>query len=92
MSRARKPWFRKSNKRWYVEFDGKQVNLGPDKKEALRQFHDLMAKPELDRTTVRSLSISLPEIVDHFLDWVHRNRVHWYLHIFGDLVESSGWN
>ena len=42
MSRPRKPWFRKSKKRWFVEFNGKQVNLGPHKKEAFQLFHKLM--------------------------------------------------
>lgn len=81
MSRPKKPWFRKSNKRWYVWFDGKQVNLGPDKKQAHQQFHELMAQPA-ERQVVRRGKISLPELVDHFLDWVQRNRApdtyEWY--------------
>ena len=28
MARPRKPWLRKSNKHWYVEVAGKQVDLG----------------------------------------------------------------
>lgn len=82
MARPRKPWFRKSNKRWYVEFQGKQVNLGPDKKAALQHFHELMAQPEPDRSAPRTGTISLPELVDQFLDWVQRNRApdtyEWY--------------
>ncbi|MEZ6133108.1 MAG: tyrosine-type recombinase/integrase [Planctomycetaceae bacterium] len=74
MPRPRKPWFRKSNKRWYVEFDRKQVNLGPDRNEAFRQFHELMAKPKEERRPRKTAAIALPEIVDHFLEWVHRNR------------------
>lgn len=81
MARPRKPWFRKSNKRWYVEVQGKQVNLGPDKKEALKRFYELMAQPE--RPTVQKTArISLPELTDQFLDWVQRNRAaatfEWY--------------
>ena len=82
MARPRKPWFRKSNKRWYVEVDGKQVNLGPNKKEAHRLFHELMAQPEPKRKAPRTTKISLPEVVDHFLDWVERHRApdtyEWY--------------
>jgi len=82
MARPRKPWFRKSNKRWYVEIDGKQVTLGPDKKEAFRRFHELMSQPEPEARPSRTSKISLPEVVDHFLDWVQRNRAfhtyEWY--------------
>ena len=82
MARPRKPWFRKSNKRWYVEVDGKQVNLGSDKKKAHQQFHELMAQPEPDRHAPQTVRISIPELADHFLDWVQRNRApdtfEWY--------------
>jgi hypothetical protein len=27
--RPRKPWYRASKKKWYVEFDGQKVALGP---------------------------------------------------------------
>lgn len=74
MARPRKPWFRKSNRRWYVEVNGKQVNLGPDRKEAHRRFHELMAQPELARTPPRTHRISLVEIVEHFLEWVQKHR------------------
>jgi integrase len=81
MSRPNKPWFRKSNKRWYVWFQGKQVNLGLDKKQAHQVFHQLMAQPEPDRAP-QTGTISLPELTDHFLDWVQRNRApdtyEWY--------------
>jgi len=81
MSRPNKPWFRKSNKRWYVWHDGKQVNLGPDKQEAHRQFHALMALPKEHRTAPSTPDISLPELVDHFLEWVQRHRAE----------ETCGW-
>ena len=31
MSHHPKPWYRKSRNVWYVEIDGKQHNLGPDR-------------------------------------------------------------
>ena len=84
MSRPNKPWFRKSNKRWYVWFNGKQVNLGPDKKAAFKRFHELLAQPEHQPTpTVQGANkLSLAELADQFLDWVKRNRApdtfEWY--------------
>lgn len=34
-----KPFFRKGRNRWYVQLRGKQINLGPDKEEAFRQYY-----------------------------------------------------
>ena len=82
MSRPNKPWFRKSNRRWYVWFNGKQVNLGPDKQAADQQFHALMALPKEHRSIPNTPDISLAEVADHFLDWVQRHRApdtyEWY--------------
>ncbi|MCA9073984.1 MAG: tyrosine-type recombinase/integrase [Planctomycetaceae bacterium] len=72
MARPRKPWFRKSNRCWYVEIEGRQVRLGRDKTEALRRYHELMARklgepaPGPDMTFV--------EMADRFLEWVKKNR------------------
>ncbi|MES2791573.1 MAG: tyrosine-type recombinase/integrase [Planctomycetota bacterium] len=41
--RPNKPWFRASRGEWFVKIDGVQHRLGPDKTEADRQFHLLMA-------------------------------------------------
>ena len=38
------PFFRKSRSRWYVQINGRQINLGPDKEEAFRRYHQLMAE------------------------------------------------
>ncbi len=78
MARPRKPWFRKSNKRWYAEFDGQQINLGADKDSAHRRFHELMAQPK--KQIIRADSVAA--ICDSFLDWSKKNRApdtyHWY--------------
>ena len=42
-----KPYFRKSRELWYVQIDGQQFNLGPNKEEAFRQYHRLMAQGRL---------------------------------------------
>lgn len=94
MSRPNKPWFRKSNKRWYVWFDGKQVNLGPDKKAAHQQFHQLMALPTPSVKVPRSGHISLAELADNFLEWVQRNRApdtyEWYRYRLERLCKLHG--
>jgi hypothetical protein len=47
-----KPFFKKNRRLWYVEIDRRQHNLGPDKDEAFRQYHQLMTRPP--RRIVRS--------------------------------------
>jgi len=42
MVRSPKPWYRKSRKCWFAMLDGKQHNLGPDKKDAFDHFYRLM--------------------------------------------------
>ena len=36
-----KPFFKKGRGVWYVEIDRKQINLGPDRDEAFRRYHQL---------------------------------------------------
>ena len=45
MARSAKPWYRKDRKCWFVTIAGVRHNLGPEKSEAFRQFHDLMREP-----------------------------------------------
>jgi integrase/recombinase XerD len=46
-----KPFFKKSRGVWYIEVGRKQVDLGPDRKEAFRRYHALMAQPSLRAMT-----------------------------------------
>ena len=42
-----KPFFKPSRKTWYVQIGPRQHNLGPDRDEAFRRYHELMAeKPQ----------------------------------------------
>lgn len=45
MSHCPRPFFKKVRGLWYVEINRKQINLGPDREEAFRQYHQLMARP-----------------------------------------------
>jgi integrase len=38
------PFFRKQTQTWYVQIGKKQINLGKDKKEATKRYHQLMAE------------------------------------------------
>ena len=44
MAHYPKPFFKKSRKRWYIEINRRQINLGPDREETCRKYHALMAK------------------------------------------------
>jgi hypothetical protein len=65
-----KPFFRKSRGLWYVQIDGAQHNLGPDRDAAFAAYRDLMAQPA--RQPVRADATCL--LIDQFLEWVEKNR------------------
>lgn len=71
MARRPKPWYRRALKRWYVQIQGTQICLGPDKAEAFQKFHELMADPQ--EVTV-PVSNSIAEIFELFLGWTKTNR------------------
>lgn len=72
-----KPFFRPSRNLWYVQFRGKQINLGPDRDQAFQKYHELM------RASPKAVSSDLVvAVIDAFLDWVKENRAsrsyEWY--------------
>ena len=70
-----KPFFRAKRDRWYVQVDGKHVNLGPDKAGAFRRYHEIMAarKQPLPAAAPPDDPL-LIEVLDAFLDWCLRHR------------------
>lgn len=68
-----KPFFRKSRKVWYVQLNGKQINLGPSRDEAFRHYRDLMASPKHSPLPPAPI-VRVVELADLFLDWVRANR------------------
>lgn len=73
MPRIPKPWFRKDRDSWFVTISGVRHKLGRDKKEAFKQFYDLMRAPSPE--TVPPISgRSFAAVADKFLDWVQKNR------------------
>jgi integrase len=83
MARIAKPWFREDRNAWFVNIRGRRHNLGPDKTEAYRLFHELMAhKPEAPKAP-RATGLTVAEVYDKYLDWCERNRsprsYQWYV-------------
>lgn len=66
-----KPFFRKSRGLWYVQLDGRQHNLGPDRDAAFKAYRDLMAQPA-PKAVVRGDHVA--GLIDRFLEWVKKNR------------------
>lgn len=73
MSHFPKPFFRKSRGLWYVQIDGKQINLGPDREAAFQRYGQLLSKPKAPPKTESDLH-PLAHVIDDFLDWVKKNR------------------
>ncbi len=52
MAHFPKPFYRAYRSSWYVQLGGIQKNLGPEKVEAFRRYHALMAEPPADTPAV----------------------------------------
>ena len=77
MARRPKPRWWSQGGEWCVTIDGQRHRLGPDKEQAERLFHELMARPEKGMP-----SGSVASIIDLFLDWTQRHNAEetylWY--------------
>jgi integrase len=85
-----KPFFRAPRGLWYVQIHGRQVNLGPDRDEAFRRYHDLMARgPDEPESSIGDSAVS---VLDAFLDWCQKHRAprtyDWYRDYLQSFVRS----
>jgi integrase len=79
-----KPFYREGRKRWCVQIDGKQINLGPDKDEAFRKYHEIMAaRGQEPKHAPLPTSLHAVTVIDLLLDWCQKHReertYQWYL-------------
>lgn len=72
MARPNKPWYWKARKGWYVKIEGTRYPLGPDRDEAFRRYHELMAKGPEQAKPTKSKYIN--EVLQAFLDWTKQHR------------------
>jgi integrase len=86
MARPAKPWYWKARKIWCVTHKGERINLGPDRGEALKQYHEIMAKPEQERHPTPQGSVIA--ILDDFLTWTEENRAAKTFTRYRDFVQS----
>lgn len=80
------PFFRAPRGLWYVQLDGKQLNLGPDRDEAFRRYHALMGRPHDDPRPVAGESAVA--VLDAFLDWCEKHRAPRTYDWYRDYLES----
>lgn len=97
MARFRKPFFKQSHDAWYVQLDGRQVRLGPDKAAAFEKYHELMAdrrKAQRLVTPGEAPPLPLGDLRDRFLAAAFKGRspatAGWYADKLGPLVAHLG--
>jgi len=70
-----KPFFRPKKNRWYVELDGKHINLGPDEQAARAKYHEIMAARAREPKAPPPLPSGHPLVVvvfDAYLAWLDK--------------------
>jgi integrase len=82
-----KPFFRPARRLWYVQLDGKQINLGSSRQEAFDQYHKIMGG-----RLHGSCDENVVAILETFLEWAHQNTAvgtyDWYQR---HLQAFAGW-
>lgn len=86
MARPAKPWYWKARKTWFVCHKGERIPLGPDRDEAFRQFHVIMAKPDTERHPLPRGAVVA--ILDDFLTWTEENRAPKTFTRYRDFIQS----
>jgi integrase len=90
------PFWRSSKNCWYVQLGKSQKRLSPDREEAFRLYHELMAQQPgtVDVPAVQSFDDDplVVELCDLFLEWTLANKAKatykWYLHNIQMFVDS----
>ena len=86
MGRPAKPWYWKARKIWCVNHKGERIKLGPDRDEAFRQYHQIMANPEEKRQPVSWGAVAA--VLDDFLTWTEENRAPKTFTRYRDFIQS----
>jgi integrase len=73
---SREPFWRTGRNCWYVHHGSTTVRLSPDREEAWRLWHELMARPPERRaeTPADPSALAAVEVIDLFLEWCAKNR------------------
>lgn len=88
------PFFRPKKNRWYVEVDGKQVNLGPDEAQARVRWHQIMAGAGAPPAVPGQppAGVLVCQLIDLFVGWSHTHRpgrtAEWYQNHLQSFLDS----
>ncbi len=92
MAHFPKPFFRPRRDRWYVQLNGRQINLGAEKEEAFRRYHALMTERGRANPTPGDDSLPVVTALDLFLDWCKKHKAlrtyEWYLEYLQSFTDS----
>lgn len=69
--RTPKPWKRSQNGSWYIELDGKQINLGKDKQVAMERYHQLMSARRLGKDVAH---VTVRQVLDAYWGWYKKTH------------------
>jgi integrase len=89
----REPFWRTERDCWYVHHGSRTVRLSPDKDEAWRLWHELMARPpEPEPKLAPGPDVQAVEILDAFLDWCQKHKAprtyDWYRDFYRHLAAT----
>ena len=88
--RRPQPFFRSQTQSWYVQIDGRQINLGRDRDAAWEKYDDVMASHRRDVNP----GMTVAELLDDYLEYVHQNRAQrtylWYRNYLRKFVAYIG--
>jgi len=91
MPRTPRPWYRKNRDSWFVTIAGQRHNLGPEKEEALRRFHEMLAQAPAEVSS-GSLAYILDKFLTHCKEVKKESTCLWhegYLQDFLDYLKSK---
>lgn len=100
MPRFRKPFFRADRGLWYVQLNGRQINLGAEKDAAFAAYHQMMGgrSPAVPAPSAAPVAAAASQqrllvvVIDEFLDWCEKHRApdtyRWYKDRLNEFCQS----
>ena len=91
MAKFPQPYFCAQRGTWCVQLDTRQITLGPDRDEAFRKYHNLMAGQRSFAQPVDGPLVVV--LLDRFLEWCRNNKAprtyDWYLRYLRSFADDA---
>ena len=65
-----KPFWRKQTRSWYCQIDGKQINLGKDKRAAEKRCRELLRNQQ----ALNAATTTVKGLIARYLEWCSKHR------------------